>query len=1232
MSRTRGGAARRRHRETLARWARDGLVPHARDGRWTPAAVAQARIVARLRERGHSLDEIRAATESGRLAFGFVEELLPAHERDLHARGGRRRDRPRARADRAHVPRRWASTGRDRADLRRRPRAAAPRRRRAGRRLPARRVPAARARLRPGARADGRRRGAPLPPLRARAAHARRRPGLARWPRRWRSSRASCCRWPRRSWTTCTSASCTHFVEQDVIGHMEADLEDAPLDLGRLRVADRLRRPRRLHAPDRGGGRGGGASTRSSASSRTSRYTLPDDARVIKTIGDEVMIVGSDAAALVDWAVGFQRWSPRRPLPRIGMHYGETLYRDGDYYGREVNLAARVAARAAGGEVLVTRPVVDLAGRHLEFERIGEVRLKGFADADRAVRRPAPTSDDPRVTRGCSARVRAPGCSAAPGRARRRAALRRARLGLPARRRRRARWLGGARAARQLRAARGGRRRRGALPRAVRAARGRARRAPAARGRRTPATCRRGRATCATRRQRGWRAATAWPSGTPPPTRPRPCSTGWPRRPGAARCSGCRRATGASCARCWRVTREETGAWCRARGLAWRDDATNASDAFARGRVRHGLLPALRAIHPAAEANVVRTAELLREEAEVLDVVVDTALAGRDEIALAHLAALPPALARLVVRRLAEAATGGPVPRAAAAWTEILALGAGRDGALDVGDGARARRRGRDPALRADPGAAATAPTDSRRCATPPIGEILVQPDELQHRVRELGARDHARLRGPRPAARRRAQGRRVLPRPTSCATSRPRARSTSWRWPPTARRPTPAASCASSRTSTPRSRAAHVLIVEDIVDSGLTLQYLLRNLGARDPASLEVCALLTKPERRKVDLPIALRRLRDPEPLRHRLRPRPSPSATATCRTSRRSRRPTGPTPDGGAPSRPDRRICAVLLVGLPPCPSHRSRRRTRHGPDMSRFFKSAAFPILIVVVLAFFAQRLINTGTEEKPPTYSEFISQLERGEVKSVELKTKDNTVVVTPREGKVYETGYTDDGATGSTPSCRRRCRRTSCRRDYNIEGRKTNGWLWLLTYVLPFLIFIGFWIFLMNQVQGGGSKVMSFGKSRAKRMSVDSPKITFRDVAGVDEAVEELHEIKEFLENPKKFQALGARIPKGVLLFGPPGHRQDPARPRGRRRGGRAVLLDLRLGLRRDVRRRRRQPRARPLRAGQAELALHHLHGRDRRRRPPPRRRPRRRSRRARADAQPAPRRDGRLRR
>jgi tRNA(Ile)-lysidine synthase len=136
------------------------------------------------------------------------------------------------------------------------------------------------------------------------------------------------------------------------------------------------------------------------------------------------------------------------------------------------------------------------------------------------------------------------------------------------------------------------------------------------------------------------------------------------------------------------VTREQTAAWCRARGLAWRDDPTNETGEYARGRVRATLLPALEAVDPRAAANIVRTAQLLREEAEVLDVVVETALAGRDRIARQHLAALPQALARLVIRRLAEAATGGLCARAAARLDDILALGDA--GALDVGDGARA--------------------------------------------------------------------------------------------------------------------------------------------------------------------------------------------------------------------------------------------------------------------------------------------------------------------------------------------------------------------------------------------------------------------------------------------------------------------------------------------------------------------------------------------------------------
>jgi cell division protease FtsH len=204
-----------------------------------------------------------------------------------------------------------------------------------------------------------------------------------------------------------------------------------------------------------------------------------------------------------------------------------------------------------------------------------------------------------------------------------------------------------------------------------------------------------------------------------------------------------------------------------------------------------------------------------------------------------------------------------------------------------------------------------------------------------------------------------------------------------------------------------------------------------------------------------------------------------------------------------------------------------------------MSRFFKSAAFPILIVVVLAFFAQKLISPGSTERPSSYGQFVQQLQAGEVKTVDLKQKDASIQVKLNNGKSYETGYPDQAADQLVKQLET-AQTNGKLSDFNVQSVKTNGWLSLLTYVLPFLIFIGFWIFLMNQVQGGGSKVMSFGKSRAKRLSVDSPKITFRDVAGVDEAVEELHEIKEFLENPKKFQALGARIPKGVLLYGPPG--------------------------------------------------------------------------------------------
>jgi tRNA(Ile)-lysidine synthase len=140
------------------------------------------------------------------------------------------------------------------------------------------------------------------------------------------------------------------------------------------------------------------------------------------------------------------------------------------------------------------------------------------------------------------------------------------------------------------------------------------------------------------------------------------------------------------------VSRAETAAHCEARGLAWREDASNAAPEFARNRLRAELLPALRSLHPAAEANVLRTLAILRDEAAVLDAVVDQALAeAGDPPALQALRELPPALRRLALQRLADRAAGGQAPAIGHRTTEVLALAEG--GALDVGGGLRAEVR-----------------------------------------------------------------------------------------------------------------------------------------------------------------------------------------------------------------------------------------------------------------------------------------------------------------------------------------------------------------------------------------------------------------------------------------------------------------------------------------------------------------------------------------------------------
>ncbi len=204
-----------------------------------------------------------------------------------------------------------------------------------------------------------------------------------------------------------------------------------------------------------------------------------------------------------------------------------------------------------------------------------------------------------------------------------------------------------------------------------------------------------------------------------------------------------------------------------------------------------------------------------------------------------------------------------------------------------------------------------------------------------------------------------------------------------------------------------------------------------------------------------------------------------------------------------------------------------------------MSRFFRSALFPLVVIVLLVYLAsQTLLPRNDEAEEATYSEVIGivRTDPASIASVMFKPKGREIEVAFRDSeRMLKVNYASDQAQIEFQNL-------LDEKGIEFDSKGIGGSsLWsILTYVLPFLLFFGFWIFLMNQMQGGGSKVMSFGKSRAKRMSPDSPKVTFKDVAGADEAVEELHEIKEFLENPKKFQALGARIPKGVLLYGPPG--------------------------------------------------------------------------------------------
>jgi adenylate cyclase len=363
---------------TLRRWVRQGVIPHY-EGAWTPAAIGHARVVARMRDRGYSLQSIREATEQGRLAFGFLEELFPSDVsrytlQDAAREAGLDPGLARQLVTGLGVsPEQAKTVSEDDVQLLRYVAAVLASGFPIDAVLQLTRVYAqAMAQV-----ADAEVRLFHLyvhePLMRSGSAGTEIAEQMHALSREVLPLAAPVLDQVHQRYLQ-------HFIEQDVVGHMESELDGSAVDLGRMRVAIAfadLAGYTRLIEEE-------GELTAVDAVERfvgAVETTLPEEARVIKTIGDEVMIAGADPATLTDWAVGFQRLQSGRPLPRIGIHYGVALYRDGDYYGRDVNIASRVAARSAGGEVLVTRSVVAYAGSHLEFERIAEVKLKGFSES-----------------------------------------------------------------------------------------------------------------------------------------------------------------------------------------------------------------------------------------------------------------------------------------------------------------------------------------------------------------------------------------------------------------------------------------------------------------------------------------------------------------------------------------------------------------------------------------------------------------------------------------------------------------------------------------------------------------------------------------------------------------------------------------------------------------------------------------------------------------------------------
>ncbi|WEV26910.1 ATP-dependent zinc metalloprotease FtsH [Streptomyces sp. 71268] len=214
----------------------------------------------------------------------------------------------------------------------------------------------------------------------------------------------------------------------------------------------------------------------------------------------------------------------------------------------------------------------------------------------------------------------------------------------------------------------------------------------------------------------------------------------------------------------------------------------------------------------------------------------------------------------------------------------------------------------------------------------------------------------------------------------------------------------------------------------------------------------------------------------------------------------------------------------------------------------DVKRYFRGPVMWIVLAVLAVVVLMQVVGSSGGYKSVDTSEVVNAIDKNRVKSAELTTGDeHKIKIQLKDGedeisgsRKLQANYIGDQGVRIATTLQANAEKDQIPDGYTVSQSKQNPFIGILLSLLPFVLIVVVFLFLMNQMQGGGSRVMNFGKSKAKLITKDTPKTTFADVAGSDEAVEELHEIKEFLQEPAKFQAVGAKIPKGVLLYGPPG--------------------------------------------------------------------------------------------